>query len=193
MPVFSDFGDEDADEAEVTAASQKLASTINKISQKSKPGKKSAAPEVLNEDEEERFSRGLAMMKADLGDDDFDDDDGLGLEVDDGNSHEDDEDDDDDLGDDFYSQIKKKSKDKKALKKSIYEPAPKYPNIAAEIEGERAIGNMIMKNRVSLLTKLKLTVTPVSRRESNTARLLLDERVLYVRSEQMKFINMEER
>jgi len=169
MPVFSDFGDEDAGEAEVTAASRKLASTINKISQKSKPGKKSAAPEVIDDDEEEKFSRGLAMMKADLGDDDFDDNN----EVDNGISNEDDEEDDDDLGDDFYSQIKKKSKDKKALKKSIYQPAPKYPNIAAEIEGERAIGAMIMKNRGLVAHKAKINRNPrVKKREQYRKALI---------------------
>jgi len=168
LPSFSDFGDdENADEAEITAAGKSLASTINRISQRSKSDKKSGiAPEANDEDDEERFKRGLAQMEAEVGG---------GKEDDDDDGEDDDEGilDEDDDGDDFYAQIKKKSEAKQEYKKSLYAVAPKYPGMDDEIEGERALGNMIMKNRGLVAHKNKINRNPrVKKREQYRKALI---------------------
>mmetsp|Transcript_6003 Transcript_6003/g.9014 ORF Transcript_6003/g.9014 Transcript_6003/m.9014 type:complete len:725 (+) Transcript_6003:118-2292(+) len=159
LPTFTDYGDdEDVDPTILNKASMSLASTINTISQRGKRVATSSAPEVDEDENEERFKRGLEMMEQDLGAD-FDDDD----EDEDSGDIEMDNDDDDD---DFYSQIKKKSKAKKELKKSMYAVAPKYPGMDDEIEGERAVGQMIMKNRGLVAHKSKINRNPrVKKRE----------------------------
>ena len=167
LPTFSDFGDDDkANETEVEAASKSLATTINRISQRSKSSKKTgAAPEATDEDDADRFKRGLEMMKADMGGDNNKD---LG----DDNDLSDDNDMDDD-GDDFYAQIKKKSQAKKEYKKKLYAVAPKYPGMDAEIEGERPLGNMILKNRGLVAHKNKLSRNPrVKKREQYRKALI---------------------
>lgn len=168
MPTFSDFGDDDdANETDVAAASKTLATTINRISQRSKSGKgASAAPETTDEADTDRFRRGMEMMEAELGglgsDEDEDD-------IDDGEVDNDSMDDDDD----FYSKIQQKSKARKEFKKSLYAVAPKYPGFDAEIEGERAIGNMIMKNRGLVAHKNKLNRNPrVKKREQYRKALI---------------------
>ena len=145
VPSFEDYGDDDqaVDEKDVTAAGQSLASTLNTLTQRGKSRTKSSIsrPEVVDGDDEDRFKRGLEMMSAEFGG---------GSDMDKGGDEEDISDGelDDDLGDDdFYSQIKKKSKAKKEYKKSLYAVAPKYPGMDGEVEGERAVGNMIMNNR----------------------------------------------
>ena len=144
VPSFEDYGDDDqaADEKDVTAAGQSLASTLNTLSQRGKSRSRSSIsrPEVVDGDDEERFKIGLEMMSAQFGG--GSDDEGADEEdISDGEL-------DDDLGDDdFYSQIKKKSKAKKEYKKSLYAVAPKYPGMDNEVEGERAVGKMIMNNR----------------------------------------------
>jgi U3 small nucleolar RNA-associated protein 3 len=163
LPSFSDFGDEEnADEADLAAAGKSLATTINRISQQSKPGKKAgAAPEVNDDADDDRFNKGLAMMEADLGGDDKDEDDDI------------DADSIDDEGDDFYSQIQKKSQARKEFKKNLYAVAPKYPGMDAEIEGERAVGNMIMKNRGLVAHKNKINRNPrVKKREQYRKALI---------------------
>ncbi len=168
LPTFTDFGDDDeANDDDIAAASKSLATTINRISQRSKSSKNpGAAPEANDEKDEDRFQRGLAMMEAEMGgddDDDLDEDEDLAS---------DDEDIDDD-GDDFYAQIKKKSKAKKEYKKKLYEVAPKYPGMDAEIEGERPLGQKIMKNRGLVAHKNKLSRNPrVKKREQYRKALI---------------------
>jgi len=163
VPSFSDFGDEDnADEVDLAAAGKSLATTINRISQRSKSGEKvSAAPEVNDEVDEDRFNRGLEMMEAELGGDNKE----KGNEIDADSVDED--------GDDFYSQIQKKSKARKEFKKNLYAVAPKYPGLDNEIEGERAVGNMIMKNRGLVAHKNRLNRNPrVKKREQYRKALI---------------------
>lgn len=158
MTSTSDYGDEDAvDEAELNKAARSLASTVNTISQKNKKSNKSISAEGEDENNEERFNRGLDMMEAELGEDKNLDMDDMGDDVDI------DMDDDDD---DFYSQIKKKSKAKKEHKKSLYAVAPKYPGMENEIEGERSVGQVIMRNRGLIAHKAKINRNPrVKKRE----------------------------
>jgi U3 small nucleolar RNA-associated protein 3 len=171
-PMSSDFGDEDGAEEAATAAGRNLASTLNAISQratskKMKGGAAAAsAPEAEDDDEDDRLMRGLAMMDDELGDDD--DGDGFGSDSDVDNEL------DDDLGgDDFYSKIKSKSKAKKDMKKALYTPAPKFPNVEGEIDGERAIGQAIMKNRGLVAHKSKLNRNPrVKKREQYRKALI---------------------
>ncbi len=129
-----------------------LASTVNTLSQRGERKPTSTVAEVDDDENEERFKRGLEMMEEDLGAD-FDDEDEM---------NDDDLDDDDD----FYSQIKKKSKAKKEIKKSMYAVAPKYPGMDDEIMCERAVGEMIMKNRGLVAHKSKINRNPrVKKRE----------------------------
>lgn len=157
-----DFGDEEKDEAQSRLASQSLASTINAIQQRSaaKSSKKSKRmDEDLDNQDDAEIRRGLAMMEEELGplgSDDDDDDGEVDDELDDG------------LNDDggFYDKIKKKSKARKDFKKSLYAVAPKYPGMEAEVEGERAINNVILKNRGLVPHKPKINRNPrVKKRE----------------------------
>lgn len=164
LPTYSDFGDDDdANEEEIKAAGKTLASTINRISQRSKTTKSSSfAPEENDAlDDEGRFRRGIEMMEAELGDDDDLND----VELD-ADSLDDDE-------DNFYTRIKKKSQAKKEFKKSLYAVAPKYPVIDEEIAGERAIGSTILKNRGLVAHKSKLNRNPrVKKREQYRKALI---------------------
>jgi len=163
LPSFSDFGDEDnADEVDLAAAGKSLATTINRISQRSKSGVKvNVAPEVNDEVDEDRFNRGLEMMEAELGGENNIE----GAEIDADSIDED--------GDDFYSQIQKKSQARKDFKKNMYAVAPKYPGLDNEIEGERAVGNMIMKNRGLVAHKNRLNRNPrVKKREQYRKALI---------------------
>jgi len=163
LPSFSDFGDEDnADEVDLAAAGKSLATTINRISQRSKSGDKvNVAPEVNDEVDEDRFNRGLEMMEAELGGENNIE----GADIDADSIDED--------GDDFYSQIQKKSQARKDFKKNMYAVAPKYPGLDNEIEGERAVGNMIMKNRGLVAHKNRLNRNPrVKKREQYRKALI---------------------
>ncbi len=161
IPMNSDYGDEDnIEQNELNKAAKSLASTVNTISQRSKSIQKSVNSEVQDENDEERFKRGLEMMEADLGvdfDDDGDDDEGGMVK---------DNELDDEVDDDFYAQIKKKSKLRKEMKRQKYTVAPKYPGFDNEIEGERSVGQMIMKNRGLVAHKAKINRNPrVKKRE----------------------------
>lgn len=155
LPTFTDYGDDDnVDPAALSKASLSLASTVNTISQRRKRAPTASIAEVDDDHNEDRFKAGLEMMEADLGADSDDD-----IEMN-----------DDDLADsddaDFYSQIKKKSKAKKELKKNMYAVAPKYPGMDDEITGERSVGQMIMKNRGLVAHKSKINRNPrVKKRE----------------------------
>lgn len=173
-PLSSDFGDEDGAEEAANAAGRNLASTLNAISQRADSTKKkggaaaAAAPEE-EEDEDARFMQGLAMMDAEFG---GGSDDAGSLGDDDGDGDLDGEL-DDDLGDDFYSRIKSKSKAKKDFKNAKYTPAPKYPSVENEIDGERALGRAIMKNRGLVAHKSKLNRNPrVKKREQYRKALI---------------------
>lgn len=173
-PMSSDFGDEDGAEEAANAAGRNLASTLNAISQraeskKEKGGAAAAAAPEEEDDDDDSFMRGLGMMDAEFGDASGDDG---GSGDDDGDEDRDDEL-DDGLGDDFYSKIKSKSTAKKDFKKSKYTPAPKYPNVEGEIDGERALGRAIMKNRGLVAHKSKLNRNPrVKKREQYRKALI---------------------
>jgi U3 small nucleolar RNA-associated protein 3 len=78
---------------------------------------------------------------------------------------------DDDEG--FYAQQAKKSKQKKEFKKNLYQVAPKFPRVEKEVEGERAIGNQILKNRGLVPHKSKLNRNPrVKKREQYRKALI---------------------
>jgi U3 small nucleolar RNA-associated protein 3 len=165
----SDFGDEEVEETQTRKATQKLASTINAIEQRSatKKRKISKSTEGLDEaqEDDDALRRGLEMMEAAIGKD-SDDEAGGGEEIDD-------ELDSDDGSNDFYEQIKKKSKAKKEFKKGLYQVAPKYPNLEQEVEGERAISRQILKNRGLVAHKAKINRNPrVKKREQYRKALI---------------------
>lgn len=162
VPFTSEFGDEE-EKRDTREATMALASTINAIEQRTstKERKRRAAPasETLDasNDDNEGLREGLEMMETELarvgGEEDEDDD-------------IDDELDDKLEGDDFYAQVAKKSKDRKKFKKSLYQVAPKYPGMDAEVDGERAISKQILKNRGLVAHKSKLNRNPrVKKRE----------------------------
>jgi U3 small nucleolar RNA-associated protein 3 len=157
LPSFTDYGDDDdVDQADLNKAAKSLASTVNTISQRRKKPAVDRNAEVGDDENEERFKRGLEMMEEDIGAS-FDGGEDIGM---------DDDELDDGLDNDFYSQIKKKSKEKKEFKKNMYAVAPKYPGMDDEIEGERSVGQMIMKNRGLVAHKSKLNRNPrVKKRE----------------------------
>lgn len=168
-PATSDFGDDDefVNSEKAVEASRKLATTMNSIAQRSasmsgKGKKKDTDPEAAGgeEDEFERFERGLAMMDSALAGDDDGENDGDGLD------DVDDLADDDEEDDGFYQKIQAKTKAKKEAKEMLYSVAPKYPRLDKEVEGERALGNFIMKNRGLVAHKAKINRNPrVKKRE----------------------------
>ena len=171
--MSSDYGDETDEVTDQTLmASRKLASMMNSIVQKSSSSNdkrnKSMARDDDEEDDYDKVQRGLSMMEEELGkgsdDDDDDNEDG---------------DDDDDEGlrdsdeDDFYKSIKSKSKARKDAKKVMYEVAPKFPRLDIMVDGERAIGGQIMKNRGLVPHKPKINRNPrVKKREKYRKALI---------------------
>lgn len=153
-----DFGDEGVEEA-----TKSLASTLNTIEQRtqSKKLKRKTDAEHLDDhlEDDGELRRGLEMMEAELGK----------LSDEGGDESGDDFDpelDNDDNEAGFYDKVAKKSKSRKAARKERYQVAPKYPRRELEIEGERAIGNAIMKNRGLVPHKSKLNRNPrVKKRE----------------------------
>ncbi|KAL7555024.1 LOW QUALITY PROTEIN: hypothetical protein ACHAWF_018619 [Thalassiosira exigua] len=164
-PAASDYGDETQEvTGNALAAGRKLASTMNSIVQKSTTSsKKKQRPlgdeEAGEDDEYDDIARGVAMMEEEFGKDSDDGGDKSGDEGDAEGLPESDE-------DDFYQKMKLKSKAKKQAKKQMYAVAPKYPRLEGEVEGERAIGRIIMKNRGLVAHKAKINRNPrVKKRE----------------------------
>ncbi len=131
-----DYGDETEEIDERTlAASRKLASTMNSITQKSTASSEKrktlvGAEEEGVDDEYDKLQRGLAMMEDDIGEgSDNDEDDGMSENENNDEGFHSDE-------DDFYSLIKSKSKARKNAKKEMYTVAPKYPRLEGEVDGE---------------------------------------------------------
>jgi U3 small nucleolar RNA-associated protein 3 len=166
-----DFGDLDETEA------KSFASTINAIEQRSRTEsrKRSAAPlaeQLDDHHEEHEVTEGVKMM-----DEEMDKLDSGGVEKDQGEGDPGlkDPDVDTELADglDFYNAVAKKSKAKKAFKKSLYEVAPKFPTNDSEVHGERAISRTIMKNRGLVAHKNKLNRNPrVKKREQYRKALI---------------------
>ena len=164
-----DYGDDATEENDrAVAAGKNLASTLNSIAQKEATSKKRRGAATGDEAEAagedyEQLQRGLSLMEDELGavsdeDDDGDDDD-EGLVVSD--------------DDDFYQKIKAKSKAKKEAKRAMYEVAPKYPRLDGEVDGERAIGRTIMKNRGLVAHKPKMNRNPRVRKREQYRKALI--------------------
>lgn len=171
LPSFSGFGDADnADNQQnAAAAGRSLASTMNSISQRSRSKKSQGrnAPEVEdNASDDERTMRALQMMEEDVGGDDHAEDNPIS----DNEFHDSL---DEKVDDDFYSKIEKKSKQKKEYKNNMYSVSPKYPVIEEEVDAERSVGNMIMKNRGLVAHKAKINRNPrVKKREQYRKALI---------------------
>ena len=163
----SDFGDEEEDESKSRKASQSLAKTVNAIQQRSATKSRKSGQQDEDLDKQggdDQMSRGLAMMDAALGPDS---DEG------EGGGPIDDEIDDALGGDSFYDTMVKKSQAKKAFKKQLYEVAPKFPGMETEVDGERAISQVILKNRGLVPHKAKINRNPrVKKREQYRKALI---------------------
>jgi U3 small nucleolar RNA-associated protein 3 len=173
---FADLGEVfvDQDDGKSGKAKSSFASTLNAIEQRTATKSRKRRPAPLAEqlddpqEDDEELRSGLRMMeeelerpeggmdgKGDQNDDEIDD------ELDDG----------DELG--FYDKVAKKSQDKKAFKKSLYHVAPKYPRLEKEVEGERAVSGIIMKNRGLVPHKAKINRNPrVKKREQYRKALI---------------------
>lgn len=165
----SDFGD--ADEG-TTETGKSLAATLNSMEQRSSARKRKALPMADTIDEpndDDELRRGLVMMEDDLGPAS---EDGVVNDVD----ASDDEgafDPEIEGDDDFYANVTKKSKSKKAFKKDLYAVKPKYPRLEGEVEGERSVSKAIMKNRGLVPHKNKLNRNPrVKKREQYRKALI---------------------
>lgn len=174
-PLAEDeYGDDDDEEAAAEDSGRKLARTVNAISQRGDARRKKAGtasgPEAVDDQDEERFRRGLEMMEADIGSSgasDKDDGSDIDDELDDGLG--------DALGDasEFYSKIKSKSTAKKSAKRARYAVSPKYPNLDIEVEGERAVSRAILKNRGLVAHKSKLNRNPRVKKREQYRRALV--------------------
>ena len=195
----SDLGDDEDAGADNKGAARYLSSALNTIEQRaaSKKKKRVVSSEELVEHKEvdDDLRRGLEMMEAELGKASDEENDAGTMQEEDIESGE--------HGDDgFYSKMTKKSKAKKAFKKTLYKVAPKYPRMEAEVEGtcmdwilypyaffhrmlltcsfasifatgERAISRTIMKNRGLVAHKNKLNRNPrVKKREQYRKALI---------------------
>mmetsp|Transcript_20286 Transcript_20286/g.42428 ORF Transcript_20286/g.42428 Transcript_20286/m.42428 type:complete len:694 (-) Transcript_20286:38-2119(-) len=168
-PTTSDYGDDTEEVSDrALAASRKLASTMNSIVQKSTTSnakKKAVGVEEEGDDEYEKLQRGLSMMEKEFGQGSEDENDISGDEDEEGIGDSDE--------DDFYKSIKSKSKAKKEAKKQMYAVAPKYPRLEGVVEGERAIGRTIMKNRGLVPHKARINRNPrVKKREQYRKALI---------------------
>jgi len=169
-PTTSDYGDDTEEVSDrALAASRKLASTMNSIEQKSTTSnakkKVSVGVEEEGDDEYEKLQRGLSMMEKEFGQGSEDENDIIGDEDEEGIGDSDE--------DDFYKSIKSKSKAKKEAKKQMYAVAPKYPRLERVVEGERAIGHTIMKNRGLVPHKARINRNPrVKKREQYRKALI---------------------
>ena len=169
LPSFVGCGDDDGEDGQdVTAAGRSLASTMNSISQRNNSkGRIKSAPEMEDTgSDDERTMRALAMMDAEVGGDgNSEEDDARDAELDDSMDEGEDN--------DFYSMVKKKRKQKKEFKKDMYTVAPKYPVMEEEVDAERSVGNMIMKNRGLVAHKAKINRNPrVKKREQYRKALI---------------------
>jgi U3 small nucleolar RNA-associated protein 3 len=174
--AVADLGDDGPAESSALA-SKSLASTLNAIEQRSATSKKRAASRAEQidevEDDDAEMRRGLEMMEADLAAKDPGGEHEHAPEGDDDGSDEIEDGDDDDDDEGFYAQQAKKSKQKKEFKKDLYKVAPKFPRVEKEVEGERAIGNQILKNRGLVPHKSKLNRNPrVKKREQYRKALI---------------------
>lgn len=168
--VELDYGDEVAEGAN-TLPSKSLATTLNSIEQRAAVRQRRVAPLVEGIDEHEEddgeLRRGLEMMEAALGKDSDDEAGGDSGEYEGGDAS------DEDYGDGFYAQVSKKNKSRKEDRKQRYQVAPKFPRVDREIEGERAISNVILKNRGLVAHKSKLNRNPrVKKREQYRKALI---------------------
>lgn len=160
-----DYGDDD-DNGDKKKASQNLASTINRISQKEKSsknrsksgmgdhvdeiGESSRNASSKNDDDEDEYDRQLKMLTDAMGGD------ALPEDGEDGSDHELDEE------DEFYELAKKKSMKKKEMKKNLYAVAPKYPNVSKIVDGEYPEESVILI-MFCLLTPSNLILCTISK------------------------------
>lgn len=167
---LSDFGEGSPDDPDL-AGSRQLASTLNSISQRlaSRDARVMRHTEDIDELEADHgeVGQGIDLMEAEAGM-------GSGQEgafepPDEGKSEY-------TAGserDEFYGLVERKAKAQKAAKKMIYQVAPKYPRMETEIDGERAIGRTILKNRGLVAHKPKLNRNPrVKKREQYRKALI---------------------
>jgi U3 small nucleolar RNA-associated protein 3 len=150
-----------------------LASTVNSIEQRSKKKKKTALVEEIDDTEEDSgLAQGLKMMEEELGK----------LERSDEKVDKKKEVHDDNLASveessegamKFYNAVADRSKEKKMIKEKRYQVAPKFPVTDAEVPGERAISQTIMKNRGLVPHKAKINRNPrVKKREQYRKALI---------------------
>lgn len=148
-----------------------LASTINTLEQKSRKERKRTQVEEIDETaEDSALAQGLNMMEEELR---------TASNVDEKNeSNGKEEYNESEKRDplptrDFYSAVAGRSKERKAMKKKLYEVAPKFPGAISEVSGERAISRAMLKNRGLVAHKAKINRNPrVKKREQYRKALI---------------------
>jgi U3 small nucleolar RNA-associated protein 3 len=167
--AISDFGDEVVEDD--ASRSRALASTLNSIEQRSATRQRRAAPlvEAIDEHEEDdgELRRGLDMMEEELGKTSSNND---KPSNNDGEEQFDNELEEEDA---FYDRVAKKSKSRKDARKELYAVAPKFPRAEHVVQGERAVGKVILNNRGLVPHKSKLNRNPrVKKREQYRKALI---------------------
>jgi U3 small nucleolar RNA-associated protein 3 len=184
------FGDDDDEDDGGNSASQHLAATLNALEQRRStatnrekrraesmaeyldgPKDEDAYNKKYHHDdhdddnnEDEALQRGLDMMEADL--------------VAKGADEDEDPDGDDFGGDDFYAQVQRKSRARKALKQERYAVAPKFPRLEPEGEDgqQRAVSQSILKNRGLVPHKPKINRNPRVKKRKQFDKALIRRR-----------------
>jgi U3 small nucleolar RNA-associated protein 3 len=148
-PVSLDIGDDAGSDDHAQRATRSLTSTLNTIEQKTSTRQRRTAVSAEQiddaQDSDGEVRAGLAMMEDELGKDFDGDIDTYDPEDDDGG---------------FYAKVSQKSKSHKEFKKTEYAVAPKFPRVEKEIEGERALSKVILKNRGLVPHKSKINRNP---------------------------------
>lgn len=165
-----DYGEE-VNDLSGPGASKAIAATLNSLEQRSSVrnarSKRNVEDLDLHHEDDDQLRRGIDLMETELGDSA----EGIDEEVIDPEVDMDSDRDDDTDG--FYALISKQAKDKKSAKKMRYQVAPKFPRVDLEVEGERAIGRSILKNRGLVAHKNKINRNPrVKKREQYRKALI---------------------
>lgn len=185
-PRDSDVGDDDDghNDTRRKEAANRLASTMNTLAQKEKTSRKAQTSSDILDDLPERpigtgvprreegedlaeYERGIKMMEDMMG---------PGSEEDEGDGEDDGMLDSEEEEDGLYDKVARSAADKKQERKAKYAVAPKYPRLEGVVAGERAVGDMILKNRGLVPHKNKLNRNPRVKKREQYRKALIKRR-----------------
>lgn len=160
--VNLDAGDDDDNQEQSQQVSESIARTLNTIEQRTAAQSKRRTKHLVGADtldepieNDGELAQALRMMEEDVGPMDENDKKSMDPEL---------EDDDDDNK--FYNEVAGRSHERKQQRQDKYAVQPKFPRVAKEIVGERAINKVILKNRGLVAHKARINRNPrVKKRE----------------------------